>query len=71
MAYNLVLSRTILVVGWLVMQTAEEEASLVAVYCVLLRGSSLSISWIDQSVVLAVGLMASLVVVRMGRRPSA
>ena len=70
-AYNLVPSRIILVVGWLVMQTAKEDAGLVAVDCVLLRGSILSGSWIDQTVVLAVGLMAGWVVVRMGKRPSA
>ena len=45
LAYNLVPSRIILVVGWLVMQTAKEDAGLVAVDCVLLRGSRLSGSW--------------------------
>ena len=57
LAYNLVPSRIILVVGWLVMQTAKEDASLVAVDCVLVRGSRLSGSWEGQMVVLAVGLM--------------
>ena len=71
LAYNLVPSRIILVVGWLGMQTAAEDTGLVAVDCVLLRGGRLSGSWIDQMVVLAVGLMAGWVVVRMGRRPSA
>ena len=71
LAYDLVPSGIILVVGWLVMQTAKEDAGLVAVDCVLLRGSRLSGSWKDQTVVLAVGLMAGWVVVRMGRRPSA
>ena len=71
LAYILVPSRIILVVGWLVMQTAEEDAGLVAVDCVLLRDSKLFGSWKDQTVVLAVGLMAGCVVVRMVRRPSA
>ena len=60
-----------MVVGWLGMQTAKEDAGLVAVDCVLLRGSSLSGSWIDQTVVLAVGLMAGWVVVEVRRTPSA
>ena len=71
MADNLVALRIILVFGWLGMQTAAEDAGLVAVDCVFLRGSSLSGSWIDQTVVLAVGLMAGWVVVRMGTRTSA
>ena len=60
-----------MVVGWLVMQTAEEDAGLVAVGCLVLRGSRLSGSWIDQTVVLAIGLMADWIVFRMRRRPSA
>ena len=60
-----------MVVGWLVMQTAKEDAGLVAVDCVLLRGSNLSGSWIDQTVVLGVGLVTGWVVVKMGRKPSA
>ena len=56
--YNLVPSMIILVVGWLAMQTAKEDAGLVAVDCVLLRSSRLSGSWKGQTVVLAVGLMA-------------
>ena len=39
LAYNLVPLMIILVVGWLVMQRAEEDAGLVAVDCVLLRAS--------------------------------
>ena len=45
LAYDLVPSRVILVVGWLVMKTDEEDAGLVAVGCVLLRSSRLSGSW--------------------------
>ena len=71
LAYNLVPLMIILVVDWLVMQRAEEDAGLVAVYCFLLRASRLFGSWKDQTVVLAVGLMAGCVVVRMVRRPSA
>ena len=58
LAYALVPSRMILIVGWLAMQTAKEDAGLVAVDCVLLRSSRLSGSWKGQTVVLAVGLMA-------------
>ena len=35
LAYNLALSGIILVVDWLIMQRAEEDAGLVAVYCFL------------------------------------
>ena len=42
LAYILVPSRIILIVGWLVMQRAEEDAGLVAVDCVLLRFNKLS-----------------------------
>ena len=58
LAYNLVPLMIILVVGWLVMQTAKEDAGLVDVDCALLRSSRLSGSWKVQTVVLAVGLMA-------------
>ena len=58
LAYALVPSRIILIVVWLAMQTADEDADLVAVDCVLLRSSRLSGSWKGQTVVLAVGLMA-------------
>ena len=60
LAYNLVPSRIILVFGWLVMQTAEEDAGLVAVDCVLLRGIRFSGSWEGQTVVLAFGLMRTI-----------
>ena len=58
LAYNLVPSMIIFVVGWMVMQTAKEDAGLVAVDYVLLRSGRLSVSWKDQTVMLAVSLMA-------------
>ena len=58
LAYALLPSRIILNIVWLAMQTADEDADLVAVDCVLLRSSRLSGSWKGQTVVLAVGLMA-------------
>ena len=57
LVYNVVPLRIILLFGWLVMQTAKEDAGLVAVNCVLLRCSRLSGSWEGQTVVLVVGLM--------------
>ena len=57
LAYNLVPLMIIFVVGWMVMQTAKEDAGLVAVGCVDMRDSRLSRSWKDQTVVLDVGLM--------------
>ena len=58
LAPNSVPLRIILFVGWLFKQTADKDAGLVAVDCVLLMGSRMFGSWKGQTVVLAVGLMA-------------